>query len=450
MRQFFVSLFWSVCRLRRGGLLGLLCLFSFCTPVVSSSEIRTITVETNRIRPETLCGKLGIKKGEKFVLADVEKARAELEKSRIFRTLDVLYKEDKHGVDIRIRADDHVYLMTMGLFVNGKKRSGGASAVVRNLFKRGEEISLFAGGGRNGFDTRATGTFGRHTVGTEFFRQHFEQGFYANGWVSANGIFSPSDDKGRYENVFLGSVKGVQKNWSVSYGYALSSRWRFFLVPTYEYYRYADNALDTGNHSHISAGVQYNDDVRPETDMDALGGLEHLDKADLLRDLPRAKAGKTVQLSYTSGGRWIGSDFLLNKWGAQGKYGWEFPSRQRLTLFAKAQYAVRAPFSNGVESSELLFGMGIYDREQRGKQGFSVGLSWTCFPLRNRTGVLAVVPFYEQAYVSDGDSAYTLHSGVGVSVGYRLWRVNLPLRLTFTHNLADGSRHGAVKVGGRF
>ena len=128
----------------------------------------------------------------------------------------------------------------------------------------------------------------------------------------------------------------------------------------------------------------------------------------------------------------------------------EFKNHNVLALFAKAQRAFNAPFSNEVSSSDLLFGMGIYEREQRGKTGFSAGIGFTYFLFRNKNGLLALIPFYEQAYISSGGSSYQPHSGVGITVGYRWWRVPIPISLNFTHNTDDGSHHVSFKLGGYF
>lgn len=417
---------------------------------VLSSEIRSITVQTAHMSPRTLQAHLPFQTGDTFDLAAFEKAKADLQHLHFFKTLEFLYREDKNGVDIRIRADDHTYLVVSGLVVSGKKHAAGVSLSGRNFLKQAENITLFIGGGKDGFNTHGEMALGNHTFRLDYFHLRFEQSFYSGGWVSENGLFSPADDKGKYRDVFLDSVKGTQDDFSVSYEYRFSPHWHAFVTPEYEYYRYDRKRLDTGNHSHVSAGLQYTDDVHPTMNMADLSELSHVEKQDILTDLPRVRSGKTAQVAYMAGGAWSGSDFTIKKWTAQGKYGWEFPSRQQIALFTKVQYAPDVPFSNGVESSELLFGMGIYDREQRGKQGFSAGISWTYFPLRNQTGILSLVPFYEQAYVSDGGRSYASHSGVGLSAGYRFWHFPIPISVTLTHNLTDGSQHAGVKVGGRF
>jgi len=129
---------------------------------------------------------------------------------------------------------------------------------------------------------------------------------------------------------------------------------------------------------------------------------------------------------------------------------WELKQHHRLALFAKAQHVFAAPFSNQVQSSDLLFGLGIYDREQVGKTGVSGGVSFTYFLLRNKVGLLSLMPFYEQAYVSSQAGGYQPHSGIGAILGYRFWFIELPLSLNFTHNLNDGSHHVGVKIGGHF
>jgi hypothetical protein len=157
-----------------------------------------------------------------------------------------------------------------------------------------------------------------------------------------------------------------------------------------------------------------------------------------------------AEISYTTGGRWTGSDYHINKIALGGELLWELKSRHLITLFAKAQRALDAPFSNQIESSDLLFGMGIYDREQRGKGGISTGVSATYFFIRNKTGLLSLTPFYELAYITSGGNSYSPHSGVGAELTYHLWRFPLPMSINFTQNVDDGTHHIGFKVGGRF
>ena len=235
-----------------------------------------------------------------------------------------------------------------------------------------------------------------------------------------------------------------------TYSRRLSRVWSVSITPQYEYYSYKSPLLDSGNHSHVSFGVSYSDDIRSGMNMGALSGIGWSDKQHALRDLPRVRVGKLAQATYTAGGDWSGSDYTIQKLSLGGGYMWEFKTRHMLAVFAKMQRAFEAPFSNRIRSGDLLFGMGIYDREQRGKTGMSAGISFTYFILRNQTGLLSLMPFYEQAYISSGGHSYELHSGAGATLAYRFWRFPLPFGLNFTKNLNDGSHHIGFKVGGHF
>ena len=422
-----------------------------CIPLLLGAvPVRQVTAETTRTPAEVLVKRFRLKSGEEFTEKTYERARQDLERSRAYKELDFLYKEHKDGVDIHIKADDRSYVFPMLFSLNSHKHALGLSVIGGNLLKRGESGSIFVGGGEDGFDTHGSISIGRHSFAAGYFHVDFEQSFYQNGWVTSTGIYSVADDKGKHDEFLLGEVDGKQDDLFFSYAYQISSLWSVSVTPEYEYYSYAGHALDSGNHSHISVGLHYVDDMRPGMSMRSLDGMTHLEKTDMLADLPRMRTGKTVDISYMAGGSWTGSDYTISKLSVGGSYLWELKKHQVIALFAKAQRAFEAPFSNQIESSDLLFGMGIYDREQRGKGGVSAGLGLTYFVLRNRIGLLSVAPFYEQAYITSGDDSWQPHSGVGITVGYRWWRVPIPISLNFTHNLNDGSHHVGCKVGGKF
>lgn len=400
--------------------------------------------------PETLLKRFEIKAGDVFNQKSYERAQEKLHKMRVFKTLEFLEKKRKDGVDIHIKADDRSYVFPMVFALSGKKRSAGVSLASGNIFKHGETAFFFLGGGRDGFATHGGMSIGDHFFYAGYSHVNFEQSFYKNGWMSSPGVFSSADDKGNYNSSLLGEVHGKQDDLTFTYGHKLSSVWSASITPQYEYYSYPDGLLDSGNHSHITFGLQYADDIRPGMNMGALAGVGLSDKEQALKDLPRVRHGKLLGFSYTAGGRWSGSDYDIQKVGISGTYLLEFKSRNMLALFAKAMRAIDAPFSNLIRSGDLLFGMGIYDREQRGKGGVSAGISFNYFLLRNKTGLLSLVPFYEHAFITSGNNSYQAHAGAGATLTYRLWRFPLPLGLNYTHNLTDGSHHLGVKVGGHF
>lgn len=114
----------------------------------------------------------------------------------------------------------------------------------------------------------------------------------------------------------------------------------------------------------------------------------------------------------------------------------------------KAQDAFKASFSDEILSADLLT-FGRYDRQIRGERGAGIGISFVYYLLRNRTGLLSLAPFYENAYVYAG-AKYRSHSGTGATLSYKLWRFPLPLGINYTHNLQDGGDLVGFVIGGAF
>lgn len=422
-----------------------------CLPLGAYGEtVHSVTAETTRMSEETLLKRFKLKAGEEFTEKEYQKAQDDLHRLRVFKTLEFLEEKRKHGVDIHIKADDRSYVFPMVFALSGKKRSAGMSLASGNILKQGESAFLFVGGGRDGFATHAGLSLGDDFFYVGYAHINFEQSFYSGGWMSNPGIFSSADDRGKHDDFKIGEVHGRQDDVTFTYRRRLSRVWSASITPQYEYYRYKGDVLDSGNHSHISFGLQYTDDLRPGLNMGALSGIGWSDKKEALADLPRVRTGKLATVSYTAGGEWTGSDYEIQKLALSGGYMWELKTRHILAVFAKAQRAMRAPFSNQIRSGDLLFGMGIYDREQRGKGGVSAGISFTYFILRNKTGLLSLMPFYEQAYITSGGNSYQPHTGVGATLSYRLWRFPLPLGLNFTKNVNDGTHHIGFKIGGHF
>lgn len=420
------------------------------TFALATERVHSITAETTRMSSDTLLKRFHLKEGEEFTEKEYQKAQADLHKLRVFKTLEFIEKKRKDGVDIHIKADDRSYVFPMAFAMSGKKRSAGVSLASGNLFKQGESAFFFLGGGRDGFATHGGFMLGEDSFFLGYSHVNFEQSFYEGGWTSSPGVFGAADDKGNHDKFLLGTIHGKQDDLTFTYRRKFSSVWSVFITPQYEYYWYKNRALDTGKHSHLSFGFQYADDIRPGMNMGALSGIGLSDKAHALRDLPRVRTGKLAEISYTTGGHWSGSDYNIQKLSLGGGLMWELKGRHILAVFVKGQRAFNAPFSNLIRSGDLLFGMGIYDREQRGSTGVSGGVSFTYFILRNQTGLLSLMPFYEQAYIRAVGSSYQPHAGAGATLTYRLWRFPLPLSLNFTHNLNDGSHHVGFKVGGHF
>ena len=422
----------------------LVCLPAFAVPV------RSITAETSLMSEERLKFLFKLKEGDEFAEDKYEQAKEELERSPLFDKLEFIYKEAKDGVDIHIKADDKVFILPMAFVYSGKSHAFGISFNSGNILKRGDSAVFSAATSKDGFEITSGLSVGKHNFYASYSQLDFEQNFYNNGWESSKGLYSTAKDKNKNNDTVLGQVKGKQEDFSFTYGYKISSLWSVSLTPQYEYYSYQDGALDSGNHSTLSFGVQYADKVNLDMDMQTLDFLAVSSQKEALRDLSRVRTGKLAEVAYTAGGSWTGSDYEIQKISASGAYLWEMKTRHTIAVFVKGQRALKVPFSNEVESSELLFGLGIYDRQQRGKGGFSGGLAFTYFLLRDKYCLLGFTPFYEQAYVTSGGGSYNSHSGAGAGLTFRWWPVHLPVTLIFTRNLNDGTHHFGFKVGRKF
>ena len=415
---------------------------------ISAAEIKNIEVQTSRMSPEVLKKHFALKEGDIFDKATYEKAKQDLQELPFFKTLDFLYKEKKDGVDIHIKAEDKVYLLPMFFAFSSTKRSGGISLLSGNLFKQGEEASVSLDISEDGFYAKSGVSFAKNSFLLSYSHLDFDQRFYKNGWISTPGIFTAADKNSNA--LLLRQVRTKHRVLYFTFTQKISSLWSFALTPEYEYYNYNSSVLDSGNHSHFSFALQYANGVSPEIDMQALTEIHRRDKERLLKVLPHIKTGQTVNLSYTLGGSWFGSDYDIKKLSLSGAYLLEFKKHHRLAFFAKTEYAFKAPFSDKIKSSDLLFGLGIYDREQIGKSGFSAGTSFTYFLVNNQTGVLSFMPFYEQAYVKSEGNSFISHGGIGALLSYCLWKIPFPLSINYTKNLNDKSHHLGFKIGGHF
>ena len=429
----------------------LLCLTMLCLSVCACAvTVDNVTVQAAGVPSNVVKKHFRLQPGKVFNEKEYEKAKEKIQSTRIYKDVEFIETKRKDGVDIHIKADGRTYVLPTVFGLSGSKHSFGVSVSAGNVFGKGEDFFFSIGTSRDGFGTHGQASWNGHSVDISYQHLNFNQRLYEGGWVSAPGIFTTTDDKNKHQSTLLQDIHGRQDDFYVSYRYALSSLWSVSLTPEYEYYRYQDDLLDSGNHSHITFGVRYADKVHPSMDMRGLDGMEKLEKKDMLRDLPHVITGKLAELTYTTGGKWTGSDYTIDKISLEGSYLWELKSRHLIALFGKAQRAFSAPFSSQIRSSDLLFGMGMYDREQRGKGGVSAGVSLTYFLIRNRTGILSIAPFYEQAYITSGGNSYRPHSGVGATLVYRLWMIPIPISFNFTHNLNEGSHHIGCKVGGKF
>ena len=415
----------------------------------TAQQVGQITAQTTRMRPDTLKRLFLLKEGDDFSAEKLAAAEDDLHRRRVFKELHFSTQTRDDKTDIHIEAQDGAYIFPFGFITSGKKSAAAFALAGGNLFKQGESIFIFAGGGNNGFTARAGLTLGKHFLSVGQQHLNFERRFYTNDWQNAAGVFSTTDDEGEYQPYLLAQEHTRQDEVSFLYAYRLSRTLQARLEPQYKYISYKNGGTDAGNHSAVSVGLQYSDDVRPNINMGALSGYGLSDKAQSLQDLPRARNGYLAALNYTTGGKWSGSDYDLQKISASAAWLLELKTRHVFMLQIKAQDAVKAPFSDNVKSLDLLSGAGRYDRLRSGSRGIGMSTSFAYYLLRNNVGLLSLAPFYELAYVYD-EHAYRPHSGTGATLAYRFWRFPLPLGINYSYNLQDGSQQIGFAVGGAF
>lgn len=430
----------------------LLPVFAFGTQTKNQENLRikNITVQTTKMPPSSLKNLFDLKEGDVFTEDSYQKAKEKLENLRIFKTLDFLYEKKKDGINIHIKADDKSYFLPMLFAFSSTKRAFGVSLESGNIFKRGEELSISLGTSKKNFYAHSNFNIGKNNFYIDFNKLDFNQRFYQDGWSSLPGVYISNDDTNKYNESLLNQVKTKKDSFSFSYTRAISNLWQFSIAPQYEYYFYQDHSLDSGKHNNISFFVEYTDNVDADVNMSALTRIDRRKKEYFLKNLTHVRQGKMLALSYTTGGNWTGSNYEIQKLSLGGTYLCELKKHHRLALFAKGIKAFKAPFSNLVESSDLLFGLGIYDREQRGKAGFSLGASFDYFILKNQVGFLSLMPFYEQAYIKTLENNYNPHSGIGGILTCQFWNISMPISFNYTHNLNDSSHHIGVRIGGHF
>ena len=412
-----------------------------------AQQVGTVSAQTTRMKPDTLKRLFLIKEGDDFSPEKYERAQDELHRLRVFKQLDFSTRQNGNKTDIHITANDGAYIFPFGFISGGKKSAAALALAGGNWFKQGESIFIFAGGGSDGFTSRAGLSLGKHFFSVAQTHLNFDQRFYRDDWQNAHGAFSTTDDEEDYKTRLLLQTHSRQDELSLLYAYRFTRTLQVRAEPKYRYVSYA-NGLDNGNHSAVSFGLRYSDDVRPNINMGALSGYGLSDKAQSLQDLPHARSGYLAEINYSAGGKMTGSDYEIQKLGASAAWVLELKTRHTLMVQLKAQDDLKAPLSDQTLSTELL-SAGRYDRTRRGTRGAGLSTSFAYYLLRNQTGLLSIAPFYELAYVYD-HATYRPHSGAGATLAYRLWRFPLPFGVNYSHNLQDGSVQIGFVMGGSF
>lgn len=408
--------------------------------------VRSVQVSSDRIKPEILKNRFPLKEGESFDAERYEDAQNELHDLRIAKKLsfDLTPYEDKK-VDIAIKAEDGYYIFPLVFATGGKKSAAGASLAAGNLFKRGESIMLFGGSGKDGSTASLMLKDGDNIYQASLVNMNFEQRFYGGSRISNDGIFSTTDDEEDFKNPIN---RIYTKTDSFSFLYARQEgALTGFVSPEYKYIRYSHD-MKSGNYSAVSFGLNYRRNIRSGANMGALFGYGLTDKEQSLKNLPAPIVGYSLQAAYKNGGDWTGADFDISKISAEARSVIEFKTRHILNVYLKAEDSFSSPFAEQVRAEDLMGGQGRYSRTLYGERGAGTGISFAYYLARNNTGLLALQPFYELAYVRS--DKYRALSGAGATLSYKFWRFPFPLGLNYTQNLSDGSNQISFVFGGKF
>ena len=409
--------------------------------------IDNINIRTNRMSPETIKQRFYLKKGDTITKESFEKAQDRLHNMRMFK--DIQFKaepKENNKVDISIDANDGYYFFPMAFATGGDTNAMGLFIAEGNYFKKAESAFLFAAGSTDAITVSTGLVLNSNAYNFKFSKLNFDQRFYDNGWSSNYGVLSSADDEGKYNTP---TDKLHTKIESFSFLFAQPLGFATLLIsPIIENADY-DRGIKSGNHNKLYIGLKKAKNMPQGANMGALFGFGLSDKAKALKDLPQTRYGYSLISAYTGGGAWTGADFDINKFTAGASFLTEFKNRNMFLLSVKAEQSINPTITDSVRSVSLFEGAGSYDRQILGSRGIGLSASYTCYLLRNNTGMLAVEPFYQLAYVYQ-NNRYFDHSGAGATAFYKFWRFPFPIGLNYTRNLSDSSDKVSVFLGSAF
>lgn len=412
----------------------------------ASATVGKINITTTRMFPGVVARKFPLKEGQPFTEEAYDSAQDKLHDLRLFKKLDFQTVPNGGQIDININAEDGYFFFPLVFFTGGDQNAFVLSLTEGNFFKLGELGFLNIGTSDNG------STFSLGMAADDNFL-HFNytnldvtQRFYNDFWSSSYGVLSVSNDEGKFG--------APVKEWDMrSYAFSMLYARSFgdfsaFVSPQFKHLSYSQE-VDAGNHNQVSAGVSLKHNIRNNTSMGAWFGFGLSDKQKMLSDMPSPKYGYNLTAAYTSGGDWTGADYQISKFGVSALWQAELKQHHIFDIELKGQDSYGSPFSDEILSTDLLGGQGKYRRLIRGTRGAGASTSFLYYLLRGDTGLLAVRPFYELAYIYAG-GAYRHHSGTGATLSYKFWRFPFPLGLNYTRNLSDDSNLVSFVVGGGF
>ncbi|MDR1196214.1 MAG: hypothetical protein LBL00_07045 [Endomicrobium sp.] len=444
MKKFFVPL-----------LLIFFCSFAFSqeNSDFNGKTVKEINIKTSRISQKIARKKFLMQEGEVFFEDNYDTARQALHDMRVFKSIDFNITENEDDtISVNIDAKDGYYVFPMIFGSGGSKSTFAAALMEANLFKAGEMLFLFGVFSSDGFSTMAGFGLKNNFFAIGYGGMQFEESVYKNGSYSTSGMFTAEPDKDKFGdpiNKYDVKNNAFSLSWSRSFYEKLSLSAGF----TASDIKYKGNITpsDEGKHNKAVLAVRTFKNVKHDGGggFGALFGIGLSDIADKLADLPKEKYGYSAGLTYETGGDYTGSDYDISKINLKLSGNIEFKTRNVILLDINAAKDFESRFNDKIKSRDVLSGKGIYSREFRGTQAIGTGLSFVWHPVKNKTGILSVVPFIENAILWNGGSPQN-HGGAGAIVSYQIWRIPFPIGINFTQNLNDGSSEVSFTVGGGF
>lgn len=411
-----------------------------------SSVVGDIHITTTRVDPAVVARKFPLKTGDTFTPQAYEDAQNKLHDMRLFKKLDFDTHTENGRTDISISAEDGYYFFPLAFFSSGDKDVFFMSLFEGNFFKKGETAFALGGVSSDGYTFSGGVSIEDNFFNVSFTKLDTEQRFYGDHWSSMYGVMNVADDEEEYGDPLY---KWDMRDYDFKLTYARTfGDFSAFISPEFKHTSYSAE-VDAGSHNQLSAGLSYRKRVRTSSGMGAWFGFGLSDKQQMLRNIPAPRYAYGADASFTKGGDWSGADYDITKLSLNFLWQMELKQHHILSLQVKGQNAYGSPFSDQILSTDLLGGQGKYRRLIRGRRGAGVTASFLFYILRGNTGLLALRPFYELAYVYTG-GAYRDHSGAGATLSYKFWRVPFPLGINYTRNLSDHSDIVSFVLGGQF
>ena len=428
--------------------------FSQDISIFNGKTVGKINAQTSRISPEIVRKKFLMNEGDVFFEENYNDARHALHDMRVFKSIDFNITDNEDGsITIDINAKDGFYVFPLIFGVGGSKSTFAAALIEANLFKAGETVMLFGAFNSDGFTSMAGFGVKDNFFSLAFSDMKYTEYVYANGSYSSSGLFTaePDNDKfGKPVNQYDVRNNTLRVSWSRSFHERAGITLGFSAADIN--YKGSNSPDDEGVHNKIIIGIRNFKNMRPggrSAGFGALFGIGLSDMADRLADLQKERLGYFAELTYENGGDYTGSDFAISKAGMKLTGNIEFKTRNVLYVDFASAKNFEAPFHDRIKSKDVLSGKGIYSREFRGDEAIGTGISFVWYPVKNKTGVLSVMPFIENAVLWNGDLRHN-HGGAGASVSYQFWRIPFPIGINYTQNLNDGSGNVSLLFGGGF